>query len=476
MNYQEMQQNQEYSRRDIGQNIGNGDGVFISTYGCQMNVNDSERMMSLLEMMNFRSVTSPDQASLIIINSCSVREKPVHKVHSEVGRYQRLKEKNPKLKIGVAGCVAQQEKAQLMKDIPMIDFVMGTDAIDKLPELVSKSRSKELTIGELENKKARQEAKKALRNEMVSAKFEHQQPYHVETLVRNPGVSTFVNIAKGCDNFCTFCVVPFTRGRERSRPLNHVIEDVKLLIKRGVKEVTLLGQNVNSYKSECGADFTKLLKAMTETDIERVRYTTPHPKDFNKELLEVMRDHSDKLMNYVHLPAQSGNTEVLKRMNRGYTREEYIDKAKMVLDTIPGVALSTDLIVGFPGETEEQFQDTMSLIEEVPYESIFAFAYSPRPFTKAAKFEDALSEEVKNERLNRLFEKHNTLAFEWVKKYLGQTLEVLVEYEASTKGRMVGRSTQNKSVFFDGDKNLIGQTVKVRIDEAFPLTLHGERV
>lgn len=473
MNYHEMIQSQQYSHHDVGQ----GDGVYISTYGCQMNVNDSERMMTLLEMMNFRSVTTPDQASLIIINSCSVREKPVHKVHSEVGRYQRLKERNPKLKIGVAGCVAQQEKAQLMKDIPMIDFIMGTDAIDKLPELVSKARAKEevVLLGP-QNRTGRKEAKRQLIKEMVSTKFEHQQPYHVETLVRNPGVSTFVNIAKGCDNFCTFCVVPFTRGRERSRPLQHVIEDVKGLIKRGVKEVTLLGQNVNSYNSECGANFTDLLRAMTETDIERVRYTTPHPKDFNQDLLNVMRDHSDKLMNYVHLPAQSGNTEILSRMNRGYTREEYIDKAKMVLDTIPGVALSTDLIVGFPGETEEQFQDTMSLIEEVPYESIFAFAYSPRPFTKAAKFEDMLSEETKNERLNRLFEKHNTLAFELVKKYLGKTLEVLVEYEGSEPGRMVGRSTQNKSVFFKGDQSLIGQTVKVRINETFPLTLYGEMI
>ena len=473
MNYQEMIQNQAYSHQDIGQ----GDGVYISTYGCQMNVNDSERMLTLLEMMNFRTVTSPDQASLIIINSCSVREKPVHKVHSEVGRYQRLKEKNPKLRIGVAGCVAQQEKSQLMKDIPMIDFIMGTDAIDRLPELVSKARTREADpLKDLENKKERQKAKKALRDEMVIAKFEHQQPYHVETLVRNPGVSTFVNIAKGCDNFCTFCVVPFTRGRERSRPLQHVVEDVKQLIARGVKEVTLLGQNVNSYKSECGADFTQLLRAMVDTDIQRVRYTTPHPKDFNQELLNVMRDHSDKLMNYVHLPAQSGNSEILQRMNRGYTREEYIDKAKMVLDTIPGVALSTDLIVGFPGETEEQFQDTLSLLDEVPYESIYAFAYSPRPFTKAAKFEDALDEKTKNDRLNRLFEKHNILAYELAAKYLGKTLEVLVEYEASEPGRIVGRSTQNKSVHFVGDKSLIGQTVKVKITEAFPLTLRGEIV
>ncbi|HEX4924576.1 MAG TPA: radical SAM protein, partial [Bdellovibrionales bacterium] len=204
------------------------DGVYISTYGCQMNVNDSERMYSLLEMANLVPVSAPEDASVIIINSCSVREGPVHKVHSEVGRYKVLKNKNPRLKIGVGGCVAQQEKDKLLKDVPLIDFVFGTDAIDQLPDIVSKLRQDE---------KAR----------VVSARFEHQKPYEIETLVRNPGVSTFVNITKGCDNFCTFCVVPFTRGRLRSRPTDEILRDVRELVKRGVREVTLLGQNVNSY-------------------------------------------------------------------------------------------------------------------------------------------------------------------------------------------------------------------------------------
>src|SRR5690606_30716472 len=200
--------------------------------------NDSERMLSLLEMINYTQVATPEQASLIIINSCRVREKPAHKVHSEVGKYRTLEEWNPKLKIGVAGCVAQQEKEKLMLDVPLIDFVMGTDAIDQLPDIV----------GRLENGSSK----------VVSARFEHAKPYHVQTLARNPGVTAFVNITKGCDNFCTFCVVPFTRGRERSRPLAHLIEDVNQLVQRGVREVTLLGQNVNSYKSECGADFGQL--------------------------------------------------------------------------------------------------------------------------------------------------------------------------------------------------------------------------
>lgn len=433
-----------------------GDGVYISTYGCQMNENDSERMMTLLEMMGFRAVTSPDQASLIIINSCSIREKPVHKVRSEVGRYRKLKEFNPKLKIGVAGCVAQQEKDKLRNDIPLVDFVVGTDAIDSLPDIVARARQGEA---------------------VVSARFNHQQPYHIETLVRNPGVSTFVNITKGCDNFCTFCVVPFTRGRERSRPLAHLISDVNKLVERGVKEVTLLGQNVNSYESECGADFATLLARLcTDTGIERIRYTTSHPKDFNDDLIEVMARHSDKVMDYIHLPVQCGNSEVLERMNRGYTREDYLKRVEAIFKRLPNAALSTDIIVGFPGETEAQFEDTLSLLREVPYENIYAFAYSPRPMTKAARFGDQVPDEVKSERLTKVLDLHREIAFALSKKYEGRILKILVERYDESTGRVQGRSTQNKSAHFRGSRDLIGSTVDVRIDQALPLSLRGEMI
>ena len=448
----EFMQNESVTSLISPASVGQGDGVYISTYGCQMNENDSERMMTLLEMMNFRPVTSPDQASLIIINSCSIREKPVHKVHSEVGRYRKLKALNPRLKIGVAGCVAAQEKEKLKTDIPLIDFVVGTDSIDKLPDVVARARQGE---------------------SVVSARFEHGQPYHIETMVRNPGVSTFVNITKGCDNFCTFCIVPFTRGRERSRPFKHLLDDVNKLVQRGVREVTLLGQNVNSYESDCGINFAQLLKRLAvETDIQRIRYTTSHPKDFTEELIGVMADHPDKIMDYIHLPVQSGNSEVLARMNRGYTREEYIAKANSIFQAMPNVVLSTDLIVGFPGETDAQFEDTMTLMEEVPYENIFAFNYSPRPMTKAARFTDQVPDETKSARLSRLLHRHREIAFELVTKYKGQTLKVLVEKESD--GRLQGRSTQNKSVHFDGPKDLIGQTVNVRINESRPLTLKGD--
>ncbi len=436
--------------------IGQGDGVYISTYGCQMNENDSERMMALLEMMNFRPVDTPEQASLIIINSCSIREKPVHKVHSEVGRYRKLKEQNSRLKIGVAGCVAQQEKEKLKLDIPLIDFVIGTDAIDRLPEVVARVREGQ---------------------PVVQARFEHQQPYHIETLVRNPGVSTFVNITKGCDNFCTFCVVPFTRGRERSRPLKHLVDDVNKLVARGVREVTLLGQNVNSYESECGANFAQLLKTLaTETDIKRIRYTTSHPKDFTDELIDVMATYPEKIMEYIHLPVQSGNSDILKRMNRGYTREDYLQRVRAIFDKLPNAVLSTDIIVGFPGETEAQFQDTMTLLDEVPYENIFAFNYSPRPLTKAARFPDQIDDEVKNERLSRLLEKHREIAFSLAEKYNGQTVKVLVERFKPDEGRVQGRSSGNKMVHFDGTEDLVGQIVDVKITEARPLTMKGELV
>lgn len=441
----------------LNQDVGQGRGVYISTYGCQMNVNDTERMYSLLEMQNFSPVDKPEDASLIIINSCSVREKPVHKVYSEVGTFRKLKEKNPDLKIGVGGCVGQQEKDNLIKNQPMIDFVFGTDQIDNLPQLVAQSFAGE--------------------RRLINAKFEHRAPYHIETMVRNPGVATFVNITKGCDNFCTFCVVPYTRGREKSRPLQHILTDIRHLVKRGVKEVTLLGQNVNSYKGEEGLDFADLLaKTARETDIERIRFTTSHPKDFNQKLADVMAAHQDKVMEYIHLPFQSGNSRILDRMNRNYTREHYLEKIAMLKKTIPNVVFSTDIIVGFPGETEEEFQDTVSLVQEVGFETIFAFKYSPRPFTKAAKFEDQVDEEVKTERLNRLFEAHDKMAFELVKRYEGQVMKVLVEQVDREAGKVQGRSTGNKLVHFLGTPDLIGKTVDVKITKAFPAVFRGELV
>lgn len=435
-------------------------GVYISTYGCQMNENDTERMYSLLEMKNYTPVQTPEQASLIIINSCSVREKPVHKVHSEVGKYQKLKDRNPGLKIGVGGCVGQQEKDKLTKRSPLIDFVFGPDNIDELPTIIESAQTTD--------------------GKVVQAKFYNNEPYIVENMVRNPGVSTFVNITKGCDNFCTFCVVPFTRGRLRSRPANDIVEDIKKLTLRGVKEVTLLGQNVNSYHGECGTTFAELLmKLADDTQIERIRYTTSHPKDFNEDLMKVHRDYREKVCDYIHLPVQSGSTDVLHKMNRVYTREQYIDKVKMILDHVPGVSLSTDLIVGFPGETEEEFNQTLTLLDEVEYESIYAFKYSPRPFTKAARWGDQIPEEVKSDRLDRLFKKHKEQIFNNCSRYVGQDFKILIE-KADEKypGVVTGRNTRNQLVHVTNatttpDKEWIGKTVEVKIEKARPQTLYA---
>lgn len=432
-------------------------GIYISTYGCQMNVNDTDRMYALMEMSNYYPVGTPDQASLIIINSCSVREKPVHKVHSEVGRYKDLKKKNPNLKIGVAGCVAQQEKKKLLAAIPLLDFVMGTDAIDQLPQIV-----RDLDSGESPK--------------INSTRFTHGQPYQVETLVKNPGISTFVNITKGCDNFCTFCVVPFTRGRERSRALSELVSDITKLCERGVKEVTLLGQNVNSYRSECGAGFSDLLRTLADkTPIQRIRYTTSHPKDFNQDLVDVHRTHRDKVCDYIHLPVQSGNTEVLARMNRGYSREHYLEKVKMIREGIPGVALSTDIIVGFPGETREQFEDTLSLLKEVRYDLIFAFKYSPRPFTKAARWEDHLSDEEKSQRLEEVFQVQREITAETASEQKGEVQEVLVE-ELSPEGFGLGRNSRNRKVEFSGDQIQVGKKYWVAMDSARNSLFKGRQV
>lgn len=441
----------------MNQDIGRGEGVYISTYGCQMNVNDTERMLALLEMVNFVPVQTPEEASLIIVNSCSVREKPVHKVHSEAGRYREMKEKNPRLRIGVGGCVAQQEKQKLLKDVPVLDFVFGTDAIDQLPEIVARTYQE--------------------KEKVVSARFEHEKPYSVETLIRKPGVATFVNIMKGCDNFCTFCVVPFTRGRERSRSLKELVQDINNLVARGTKEVTLLGQNVNSYKSDCGADFAELLKTLAEdTDVKRIRYTTSHPKDFNQQLVDISQKYRSKICDYIHLPAQSGNSEVLSRMNRGYTREEYLDKVAMIRQGIPGVVLSTDIIVGFPGETEAQFEDTMSLCRDVRYDNIYSFKYSPRPFTKAARFTDQVPEDEKQRRLEALIELQREISFDLAKDYDGLTMEVLVDAKTDTEGQVQGRTTQNKLVFLQAPESLIGQFVQVKVTKAYPNVLRAELV
>lgn len=432
--------------------------IYISTYGCQMNDNDTERMYSLLEMADYEPVGAPEEADFIILNSCSVREKPVHKIRSEVGLYKDYKKRKPHFKIGVAGCVAQQERKKLFKMIPNLDFVIGPDQIDNIIEILE-----EVKISD---------------SKIIETSFDKNPEYQVQTLIRKPGMSSFINITKGCNNYCTFCVVPFTRGREKSRPLKDLVQDVRNLVKRGVKEISLLGQNVNSYTSNCGARFSKLLQTVAEeTDIKRIRYTTSHPKDFDYELACIMQKYRSKICDHVHLPVQSGNSDVLKLMNRGYTREEYIEKAKMIFETIPGVSFTTDIIVGFPTEEQKHIDDTYSLFEEVDFDAVFAYKYSQRPFTKAAIWEDQVSEIEKSTRLAKLFAVHKSLAINNCKKYENKIVEVLVEDLNSETKILRGRSTQNRSLKFTAEgkdlANLVSSIVKVKIIEASPQSLKG---
>lgn len=436
-----------------------GEKVFISTYGCQMNGHDTERMYSLLESNQYLQALSAEEADVIIINSCSVREKPVHKVMSEIGTYRPLQKIKPKLKIGVGGCVGQQEGKNLLKKAKNLDFVFGTDTIDMLPEMLSEVREKD-TRG-------------------VWTRMGHRDQYSIETLVRNPKVSELVTITKGCDNFCSFCVVPFTRGREKSRPMADLIKDVRGLVERGVQEITLLGQNVNSYKSPDGAGgFNDLLRAIcVETDLKRLRFTTSHPKDFGDDLLEILVKHQDRLGHYLHLPAQSGSTRLLEKMNRGYTVEEYVAKIEKMKKAMPEVSLSTDLIVGFPGETDQDFEDTLKLMDHIEYENVFAFKYSPRPFTKAATFSDQVPVEVMDERLQRLMTRNDEIGARLAPKYENKTFDVLVEGPSRYNPNILtGRTSHFKLVNFSGDARLTGQIVSVHITKAFPVVLRGEIV
>lgn len=438
-------------------NIGQGDKVFISTYGCQMNDHDTERMYSLLESNKFLQATSAEDADVIIINSCSVREKPVHKVRSEVGTYKDLKSQKPNLKIGVGGCVGQQEGKNLLKGNPTLDFVFGTDTIDSLPEIIGEVR--------------KDDVRKAW------TRMGHRDPYSIATRVRQTKVTAFVTITKGCDNFCSFCVVPFTRGRERSRLLSEIVNDIHSLVDRGVQEVTLLGQNVNSFNSPDGnGGFNDLLRAIcNETDLKRLRFTTSHPKDFDDDLIDVLVKYQSKLGHYLHLPVQSGNSRILQRMNRGYTREEYMEKILRFQKALPEAAISTDIIVGFPGETESEFEDTLSMLQEIEYENVYAFKYSPRPFTQALKFTEQVPEEQKSARLATINDLQKELAPSISKKYEGRTLDVLIEGPSrANKEVLMGRTTHNKVVHIEDSRDLIGKIVPTKITRSQSFVLWGE--
>ncbi|KFA93822.1 tRNA (N6-isopentenyl adenosine(37)-C2)-methylthiotransferase MiaB [Archangium violaceum] len=431
---------------------------FIHTFGCQMNVNDSLRMSEVLGKLEYRPTPVPEEADLIILNTCSIREKAEDKMLSALGRYRTVKLARGTL-LGVGGCVAQQEKDKLLKKVPYLDFVFGPDSIAKLPDIIGRVQGE--------------------RERVVETAWVDSEEYvfpRADPETSRGKVTEFVTVMKGCDNVCSFCVVPHTRGREVSRAFPEVLAEVADLAKVGVREVTLIGQNVNSYRG--GISFAQLLLRTAEVPgIERVRFTTSHPHDLSDELIEAFRTQP-KIMPHFHLPVQSGSNPVLKRMRRDYTVVQYLERLEKLRAARPGIAVTTDIIVGFPGETEEDFALTLELTEKVRYENQFSFIYSPRPKTGAALKEDewgAVPHEVKIERLERLQKIQRRISGEHTASQVGQEVEVMVEgHSRYNAAKRFGRTPENRTVNFDGDAPA-GAFVKVLVESATPNQLSGKQ-
>ena len=430
----------------------------INTSGCQMNEHDSEKIAWILEGMGYSSTLDRYEADIIIFNTCAVRKSAEDKVFGQLGEYKALKRQNPHIIIGICGCMMQREdiREYFLSKHKHIDIVFGTNNIHKLPQLIQRQLETSKTVIDIVEDTREIE-------ENINAEREHDY-------------KAFVNINYGCDNFCTYCIVPYTRGRERSRNPEIIISEVKNLAKTGCKEVTLLGQNVNSYGNtlDIPYSFPKLLEEINKIDgIERIRFMTSHPKDFSDDLIESYRT-LDKLCPHLHLPVQSGSNKVLKAMNRKYTREDYLKKIDKIKEMLPQLAISTDIIVGFPGETEEDFQQTIDLVKRVNYDSAYTFLYSIREGTIAAKMEDQIEDKIKHKRFQLLVDTLNEIGLNHNQKLIGTVQKVLVEdISKNDKSVLSGRAESSKLVHFTGDRNLIGKIVNIRIESVNTFTLKG---
>src|SRR5690606_17277091 len=432
-------------------NAGKGKRFLIRTYGCQMNEHDTEVMAGIFMEMGYEPTENTEDADIILLNTCAIRENAENKVFGEIGHLKPLKLEKPDLLIGVCGCMSQEESVvnKILEKHQFIDMIFGTHNIHRLPYIVKEAMfSKEMVV------------------EVWSKEGDI-----IENLpkVRKGNIKGWVNIMYGCDKFCTYCIVPYTRGKERSRRPEDIIEEVRHLARQGYKEITLLGQNVNAY----GKDFTDmkyglgdLMDEIRKIDIPRVRFTTSHPRDFDDHLISVLAKGGN-LMEHIHLPVQSGSSQVLKLMSRKYTRETYLELVRKMKEQIPNASFTTDIIVGFPNETDEQFEETLSLYKEVEFDSAYTFIYSPHEGTPAAKMEDNIPMEVKKERLQRLNALVNEISAKKNRAYQGQIVEVLVEGESKNNPDVLaGYTTKNKLVNFIGPKSAIGKIVKVKITQA----------
>lgn len=441
--------------------MGQGRKFYIRTYGCQMNEHDTEVMAGIFLGLGYEPTDSVEDANVILLNTCAIRENAENKVFGELGHLKHLKKEKPDLLLGVCGCMSQEESVvnKILKTYNQVDMIFGTHNIHRLPNILQEAyMSKEMVI------------------EVWSKEGDV-----IENLpkVRRGNIKAWVNIMYGCDKFCTYCIVPYTRGKERSRRPEDIIQEVRQLAAQGYQEITLLGQNVNAY----GKDFTDLkyglgdlMDEMRKIDIPRIRFTTSHPRDFDDHLIEVLAKGGN-LMDHIHLPVQSGSTDVLKIMARKYTREQYLELVRKIKAAIPNATLTTDIIVGYPNETDEQFEETMSLVREVGFEAAYTFIYSPREGTPAAKMQDNVPMVVKKERLQRLNALVNEQSAQSMKQYQDQIVEVLVEGESKNNPEVLaGYTTKMKLVNFVGPKTAIGKIVKVKITNAKTWSLNGEMI
>ena len=426
----------------------------IETYGCQMNVADSELVSAMLQKAGYKEISDIQKADAIFVNTCAIREHAEDKVHSRLGFYNKIKEQKPSTVIGVLGCMAQNLKEDILESKPYVDIVLGPDSYRKLPSMLEQRTKNSSHI--------------------VDTKLSRFEVYENLFPSRNDGVNAWVSIMRGCDKFCTFCIVPFTRGRERSRSISSIKDEVSIAIDNGFSEITLLGQNVNSYDYE-GNKFHKLLEEIAQIkNVKRIRYTSPHPKDMTMDVLNVMNGYSN-ICNYVHLPLQAGNNKVLKRMNRTYSREEFVQLSNVIRDRLPGVGISTDIIVGFPGENDLEFQETLDVMKEVMFDSAYTFKYSSRPGTKAAEYKDHVPEDEKQFRLESVISLQREHTSKRNKKFINNIEMVLVEKESKrSKDRWAGRTDSNKWVIFNKKSEKIGDIVPVIITSAHGITLQGE--
>ncbi len=433
-----------------------GKKFFIKTFGCQMNFNDSERIKGMLRGMGYEPTDNWEEADLILLNTCTIREKPDQKVLSHIGEYRKVKERNPQALIAVSGCLAQRAGWELVQKAPSIDLMFSSFNMHHLPELINQAQAGYKAIAILD-------APPQDEDRIWEFPTERDNPY-----------CAYVTVIKGCDKNCTYCVVPRTRGKERSRSLGSILEEVRRLVDDGVREIHLLGQNVTAWGKDLDRPmpFSELLYRVSEIDgVERIRFTTGHPTDLSDDIVEAMA-YIPQVCNALHLPFQAGSNRILKLMDRGYTKEFYLERIHRLKEAVPDIALSTDIIVGFPTETDEDFEHTLDVVRQVEFEQIFSFKFSPRPGTPALQMEDQIPDEVKTQRMSRLLNLQKSIMSKLSARYENSLQEVLVEEDKG--GKLIGRTTTNKWVSFEGDRGLLGKIVRVRISKASPFNLEGE--